>query len=435
MPNPPVPLIPELEPTAQLREAFLSGGLPPPATPAGQDPGWQLIRAELRAAWERSRHAGVHPRLREVPTLLDGPELEEYRAGHELYQAGEPALAAAADLLEGTGCGIVLADARGMVLHLGGDGRMFRVAEQVGSLPGASWREDLAGNNALGTSLVTGRPVQFHFYEHWCEGWTDWVCAAAPVREPEGQDVLGAVALVAHQQVPDPRILAMATRLAGTLERQVQRLRQQHNQELRLEGIKLSRWFPRYLALAVDRRGAVVWANGPVPAGLRRELEAAGGSLPARGWRGDKELLLAGRYPCLVIPIWSGTELQGHLLVTTGAVVPGRARYLVAQAGERRLVFTPEQVLAVRSRGGTVYVLAENGEWPTGYSSMREAQERLPAGQFFQVDRGCLVNLGRIREIHPMFNRTVTLVLADRKGTQIPVSRRRTAALRQLLSF
>lgn len=426
-------MVAEFDRTAGLREAFL----------AGAGPGLPQVRADLQRAWERSRTARVHPDRRAVPVLLTGPALEEYRNSHEVYRSGQPALEAAGDLLVGTGCGIVLADGQGTVLHLAGDPAMGGPAESVGSLPGATWREDLVGNNAIGTVLVTREPVQFHFGEHWCSGWTDWACAAAPVLDPHSREPLAAVALVARRQVPGERFLAMATQLAGTLERQVQSHRQRRNEQLRTEAIKLSRWFPDHGALATDQSGTAVWSTGLSPQ-LLQEVSSALRQLPFSRLRGEQEMLLADRYPCLVIPIWLGGDCQGHVLIIGGeaarspaqpASEPRSLPCIVAGSPDRRLLFTPEQILAVRTSGGQIRVITAAGEWPTPYDSMGEVSRRLPESAFFQVDRGCLVNLSQIKEIHPMFNRTVTLVLSDRKGTQIPVSRRRTADLRRRLQF
>ncbi|MDB4897581.1 MAG: two component transcriptional regulator, LytTR family, partial [Firmicutes bacterium] len=108
---------------------------------------------------------------------------------------------------------------------------------------------------------------------------------------------------------------------------------------------------------------------------------------------------------------------------------------VVAGTHDRRLLLSLNQICAARVDGGHVLLVTETGELPTPYESLGELQKRLPEGAFFQVDRGCLVNLAKVREVHPLFNRTVQLVLADRQGTKIPVSRRRTGLLRELLQF
>ncbi len=384
-----------------------------------------------------------------MPLVLEGGPLHEYVAGHEVYRVGQPVLDTAADLLVDTGYGLILADAQGTVLHLGGDRSLITAAERIGSLPGASWREDIVGNNAIGTALVIKAPVQFRFHEHWCAGWGDWACAAAPVFDSQSGTILAAIGLCTVSYTPDPRMLTMAMRLAQSLERQLMRHGPERHARLKAEAIKLKRWFPQQGVLALDRSGSVAWSAGPMPPGFLEALRHAGPSLPMARVRGEQEVLVAGRYPCLVIPVWDDTDYLGHLLVTAptaesegpGATptTAGHAakplQRIIAATNERLLVFTPDEVFAVRTVGGRIWVLTDSGEWPTPYDSISEIKARLPEQGFFQVDRGCLVNLSHIKEIHPMFNRTAILVMADRKRTQIPVSRRRTARLRLLLKF
>lgn len=331
---------------AAAREAFLAGETCDPAA----------VRTEVHEAWVRSRTAGVNPELREVPLLLEGRSLQEHQAGHELYQAGITAIQVAAALLEETGCALFLADEEGIVLYAGGDRGMLRQAWQVGSLPGASWQEHLVGNNAVGTSLVTGKPVQFRGAEHWSAGWADWACFAAPVYDRQGGRLLGTIALVTHRKTAKPEMLPYAAQVAGSLAAQVEALQQ--------------------------TRAALVQAQA---VDLQRRCPAS--------------------------------------------------RKIVGERDGRGLLFDLADVLAIVTVDGRVCILTEGGRWLTPYRSLRDIARRLPPGSFFQVDRSTMVNLDRVREIHPMFNRTVTLILSDRHRTAIPVSRRRSAALRHLLGF
>ena len=418
---------------AELRSAFV----------AGDGGALTRVRPGLLAAWERSQAAGVNPERDHVPLLMEGDLLHDYTSGHEVYRTGRPVVETAADLLEGTGCGLILSDAQGMVLHVAGDRGLTAAAERIGSLPGASWREDIAGNNAIGTALATGSAAEFHFHEHWCAGWGDWICAAAPVRDVGTEVTLGAISLCAYRRTPEPGMLTMAMRLAGTLQRQLKRQTRERQPQLVAEAIKLRRWFPGQGVLAIDCNGYVIWSGGALPPGLLEALADRPLALLPVKLRGEREILVTGRYPCLVIPVWDESDWRGHLLITSELVdrAPRRehsatpVQRIVAGEAERRLVFSAEQIHAARMTGGHIWVITDSGEWPTPYESMKEVQERLPESGFFQADRGCLVNLAKVKEIHPMFNRTVNLVLSDRKGTAIPVSRRRTAVLRELIDF
>ncbi|WP_153944804.1 GAF domain-containing protein, partial [Acinetobacter baumannii] len=68
-------------------------------------------------------------------------------------------------------------------------------AEDINFANGASWSEHLAGTNAIGTSLVTGRPIQVFASEHFCREVQKWTCSAAPIRDPATQDIMGVINL------------------------------------------------------------------------------------------------------------------------------------------------------------------------------------------------------------------------------------------------
>ena len=63
--------------------------------------------------------------------------------------------------------------------------------------------------------------------------------------------------------------------------------------------------------------------------------------------------------------------------------------------------------------------------------TMSELAERLDPQKFFRAHRSAIVNLDRVKEIHPMFRGDRTLVLAD--GTHVRLSRTRRAAFEAAL--
>jgi hypothetical protein len=400
------------------------------------------VRSDLLEAWERSRAAGISPDRTTVPQVLDGALLREYAGPQAVYRTGQPVLDTGAALLAGTGYGLILADGAGVVLHMAGDRELTVAAERIGSLPGSSWREQLAGNNAIGTALALGAPAQFAYHEHFCAGWVDWTCAAAPVRAPDTGELLGAVCVCGHRRPLEPGVPLMAHRLADTVARQIALLADSRHARLRAEAGRLKRWFPDRAVIAVGGDGGIAGVQGRVPQALLRELRRRPPALLPAKLRGEREVMVAGQYRCLAVPVWDDLDWLGHLLILdTAEQEPapgpqaGPPARVVAGTHDRRLLLSLNQICAARVDGGRVLLVTETGELPTPYESLGELQKRLPEGAFFQVDRGCLVNLAKVREVHPLFNRTVQLVLADRQATKIPVSRRRTGLLRELLQF
>jgi two-component system LytT family response regulator len=57
---------------------------------------------------------------------------------------------------------------------------------------------------------------------------------------------------------------------------------------------------------------------------------------------------------------------------------------------------------------------------------MEDIEKQLDTRKFFRVHRSAIVNLDRVREVHPMFRGDCALILAD--GTNVRLSRSRRKA-------
>jgi two-component system LytT family response regulator len=73
--------------------------------------------------------------------------------------------------------------------------------------------------------------------------------------------------------------------------------------------------------------------------------------------------------------------------------------------------------------GGRTHLLRE---------TMNQLEQRLDPERFFRVHRSAIVNLERVREIHPLFRGDRDLVLAD--GTHVRLSRTRRDDFERLFS-
>ncbi len=104
---------------------------------------------------------------------------------------------------------------------------------------------------------------------------------------------------------------------------------------------------------------------------------------------------------------------------------------------ERFLVRTRGKVVVVRTQDinwieaadyyATLHV---GGETHLVRQTMADLEASLDAQRFVRVHRGAIVNIDRIREVHPLFRGDCTLVLAD--GTQVRLSRTRRAEFERL---
>ncbi|MFH1112710.1 MAG: sigma-54-dependent Fis family transcriptional regulator [Pseudomonadota bacterium] len=153
-----------------------------------------LIRPVVADAWERCERIGIDPLLQRAPEEHGvcspvGPEV----TGVDLLSTAAPVLRRLEGTLLNSKSVAVLCDIHGMILDAAGDPVVQRQLEIRNFMKGAVWLESNTGNNAPGTCLALGQPVQVISAEHFCQGWHDFVCTASPVRNPFTGEILGAL--------------------------------------------------------------------------------------------------------------------------------------------------------------------------------------------------------------------------------------------------
>lgn len=188
----------------------------------GHAPG-RHVRRLVVDSWQRSARSGVDPEVASAPVDMTGRTLSGYRRQHPLASA----MPVVRDLLvtPGADAGWVtaLTDDVGRMLWVEGDGDVRRRVEGVGFVEGSVWREDCAGTNALGTALVTNRPVQVVGTEHFARRVQPWNCAAAPVHAPSGQ-VLGVLDVTGGSVVASTLAMSLVRATVAAVEAELVRV-------------------------------------------------------------------------------------------------------------------------------------------------------------------------------------------------------------------
>jgi two-component system sensor histidine kinase KdpD len=177
----------EIERTAQqltaIREGFLDTG----------NFGRYAPRRLILESWQRCDRFQVNPGRRWAPLALSrDAQLDARREANEpLVRAARPVIDRLTDFLADSGYVIVLSDADGCLLEVLGDQAIRRRLARIDFIPGGDWSEAAAGTNAIGTALATNHVVQLMAAEHYCDGWQDLTCTAAPIRHPFTGEVIG----------------------------------------------------------------------------------------------------------------------------------------------------------------------------------------------------------------------------------------------------
>jgi len=105
---------------------------------------------------------------------------------------------------------------------------------------------------------------------------------------------------------------------------------------------------------------------------------------------------------------------------------------LSVNVGERIRIIAASDIDWISADGNYVHIHAG----PVTYvhrESLRQLRRALNPAAFTQVHRGVIVNVGRVHEVHPLFNGNAELVLRD--GTRIGLSRRFRAQARRALGL
>lgn len=191
----------------RAHEAFLTGGVKPPAA----------VREVVARSWQRSVLASVNPDA-DPPVVLTDGDLRGYRDAHPLGRVLgtlRELVGAVADASEHL---MAVSDAAGRLLWVEGHRTWRTRGEAMNFVEGAIWDERHAGTNAPGTALALGEPVQIFASEHFRRRVQSWTCAAAPIRDPATRQLLGVIDVTGGNAVAHPHSLALVRAAARAAE-------------------------------------------------------------------------------------------------------------------------------------------------------------------------------------------------------------------------
>ncbi|OLO39042.1 hypothetical protein BTR23_10935 [Alkalihalophilus pseudofirmus] len=106
---------------------------------------------------------------------------------------------------------IVLTDHEGIIIEQRASMNTLRILESNNYHLGADWSEEVAGTNAIGTSLIEKKPVQIFSYEHFCTRSHPWVCSAAPILDPITKQTIGVLNLAGGKNLVEAHDMGLVT--------------------------------------------------------------------------------------------------------------------------------------------------------------------------------------------------------------------------------
>lgn len=230
---------PDSRPMRDLREKFLSRGLP-------ELPG---VRDVITASWQRALDHQVD---------VEAPD-PVFVAGHDeeslLIQSATPVLANLSAELASHPVAILLTDAHGLVVNRFSTDRALNSGlDGISLAPGYSYAEESMGTNGIGTALECQKSVLISGFEHFNSSLTDFECAGAPIIHPIRGQLAGVLDLTSWAESSGPLLLTLARTTAKRIEEAM----------LASTGARELALFREYLASCQRGSGAILAVNQDV---------------------------------------------------------------------------------------------------------------------------------------------------------------------------
>jgi two-component system response regulator LytT len=108
---------------------------------------------------------------------------------------------------------------------------------------------------------------------------------------------------------------------------------------------------------------------------------------------------------------------------------------LLVKSGHRMLLIDSADMIFANVEDGVISVVTNDLVGTSNYRTLEDLQANLDPNVFWRVHRAYIVNINKIKEVIPWFNRSLQLKMTDKKETEIPVSRTQTKKLREFLKL
>ncbi len=175
-----------------------------------------LVRPEILTSWTRSV-AAISPDVAEAP-LADEGETQSIWCDSPLQSAVETVESDLRRTAEDGDLVLAVTDAETRILWTYGGRVMRRKAETVNFVAGGCWDDESVGTNALDLANRLSEPSMVFSAEHYAPIVHNWVCWAAPVRDPVTGHKLGVIDLSTTWDRTHPIGLATARVMARLIE-------------------------------------------------------------------------------------------------------------------------------------------------------------------------------------------------------------------------
>lgn len=131
----------------------------------------------------------------------------------------------------------------------------------------------------------------------------------------------------------------------------------------------------------------------------------------------------------------SPAERLEALMNQLGPVKSTQPVKLLVKTQQRLLLVDAEDVVMASIEDGLITVVTKEIEGTSNYRTIEELHSALDSDVFWRAHRSYLVNINHIKEVVPWFKSSYILRMANKKQSEVPVSRAQTRRLRELLKM
>ena len=131
----------------------------------------------------------------------------------------------------------------------------------------------------------------------------------------------------------------------------------------------------------------------------------------------------------------SPAERLETLMNQLGTRSGGQPVKLLVKSQGRLLLVDAGDMVCASIEDGTITICTRELEGTSNYRTIEELVETLDSERFWRPHRSHLVNINHIKEVLPWFKSSYMLKMADKRQSEVPVSRAQTKRLRELLKM
>lgn len=234
-------------------------------------PAWQQYITEgiidgtvspaVAKSWQRCSTHNIDPLRIEKNEHLSGRPLDEkIKMYSQFIQIAAPIMSELFSRMDDCRGLVLLTDNEGYILYSLGNRQFIEQSKEVCLTVGTNWGETIKGTNAIGTALVTEKPIRIHSQEHFCRENQILACSASPIFNPQG-DIIGTLNISTHYKDSDTYMLGLVIAAAKTIETQLVLDSARQQSIIAYRQISAMMEITNEGLLAVDRDGMITHIN------------------------------------------------------------------------------------------------------------------------------------------------------------------------------